>query len=146
MGVSDEIRERAGKIRLVLMDSDGVLTDGRLYMFSDGSEGRAFNVRDGHGIRMAQRGGLMFGPYESGDDLELFGEHGVPEGFVGALLPPKLEPVESHIEAAVKMVPAFGEVGIRSNVRGPINLTPDGRPLVSPGAGPTGACSAGGSF
>jgi 3-deoxy-D-manno-octulosonate 8-phosphate phosphatase (KDO 8-P phosphatase) len=61
MGVSDEIRERAGKIRLVLMDSDGVLTDGRLFMFSDGSEGRAFNVRDGHGIRMAQRGGLMFG-------------------------------------------------------------------------------------
>jgi 3-deoxy-D-manno-octulosonate 8-phosphate phosphatase (KDO 8-P phosphatase) len=43
------------------MDSDGVLTDGRLYMYSDGVEGRAFNVRDGHGIRMAQRGGLMFG-------------------------------------------------------------------------------------
>ena len=79
-----------------------------------------------------ERGGLLFGPYEAGKDLELFADNGVPEGFVGALLPPKLEPVESHIEAAIEMVPAFGEVGIRSNVRGPINLTPDGRPMLGP--------------
>ncbi len=82
-----------------------------------------------------ERGGLLFGPYEPGDDLELFGENGVPAGFVGALLPPKLEPVESHIEAAIEMVPAFGEVGIRSNVRGPINITPDGMPLLGPAPG-----------
>lgn len=82
-----------------------------------------------------ERGGLMFGPYELGEDLELFAEDGVPDGFVSALLPPKLDPVEQHIEAAVDMVPAFGEVGIRSNVRGPINLTPDGRPMVGPAPG-----------
>jgi 3-deoxy-D-manno-octulosonate 8-phosphate phosphatase (KDO 8-P phosphatase) len=56
-----EILERALKVRLVLMDVDGVLTDGKVHMFSDGAEGRSFNVRDGHGIRMGQRGGLMFG-------------------------------------------------------------------------------------
>ncbi len=61
MDVTEEVLERAGKIRMVLMDVDGVLTDGRLFMFSDGSEGRAFHVRDGHGVRMGQRGGLMFG-------------------------------------------------------------------------------------
>jgi 3-deoxy-D-manno-octulosonate 8-phosphate phosphatase (KDO 8-P phosphatase) len=56
-----EILERARKVRLVLMDVDGVLTDGKVHMHSDGTEGRSFNVRDGHGIRMGQRGGLMFG-------------------------------------------------------------------------------------
>ena len=61
MEVSEEVVERARKIRLVLMDVDGVLTDSRIYMFSDGTEGRAFSTRDGHGIRMGQRGGLMFG-------------------------------------------------------------------------------------
>ena len=61
MDASQEIIDRAGKISLVLMDSDGVLTDGRILMYSDGSEGRGFSVRDGHGIRMGQRGGLMFG-------------------------------------------------------------------------------------
>jgi 3-deoxy-D-manno-octulosonate 8-phosphate phosphatase (KDO 8-P phosphatase) len=61
MDVSQEVKDRAEKISLVLMDSDGVLTDGRILMYSDGSEGRGFSARDGHGIRMGQRGGLMFG-------------------------------------------------------------------------------------
>jgi len=56
-----DIRARAGKIRFVLLDVDGVLTDGRLFLFSDGSEGRTFHVRDGHGIRMGQRAGFHFG-------------------------------------------------------------------------------------
>jgi 3-deoxy-D-manno-octulosonate 8-phosphate phosphatase (KDO 8-P phosphatase) len=61
MDASQEIIDRAAKISLVLMDNDGVLTDGRILMYSDGSEGRGFCARDGHGIRMGQRGGLMFG-------------------------------------------------------------------------------------
>ena len=61
MDVTEEVLERARKIRMVLLDVDGVLTDGRLFLASDGSEGRAFNIRDGHGVRMGQRGGLMFG-------------------------------------------------------------------------------------
>jgi 3-deoxy-D-manno-octulosonate 8-phosphate phosphatase (KDO 8-P phosphatase) len=56
-----DILERARKVRVVLLDVDGVLTDGRLYMTSDGTEGRAFHVRDGHGIVMARRAGLTFG-------------------------------------------------------------------------------------
>ena len=58
---SPEILERARRVRFVLLDVDGVLTDGRLYTFSDGTEGRAFHVRDGHGIVMARRAGLTFG-------------------------------------------------------------------------------------
>lgn len=56
-----EIVERASRVRLVLLDVDGVLTDGRLLQFSDGTEGRAFHVRDGYGIKIGQRLGLRFG-------------------------------------------------------------------------------------
>ncbi len=62
MGPFDaKITERAKLIRFVLLDVDGVLTDGRILLFSDGTEGRAFHVRDGLGIRLAQQKGIGFG-------------------------------------------------------------------------------------
>lgn len=54
-------RNRAGKVKLILLDSDGVLTDGRITMSSDGSEVRAFHVQDGFGIRLGRQAGLEFG-------------------------------------------------------------------------------------
>ena len=54
-------RERAAKIRMIVLDSDGVLTDGRIVLSSDGTETRAFDVTDGFGIRLAQRAGIEFG-------------------------------------------------------------------------------------
>ena len=53
-----EVWERAKKIRLLLLDVDGVLTDGRLYFGPAGETQKVFHVRDGHGIKMAQRGGI----------------------------------------------------------------------------------------
>jgi len=50
--------ERAKKIRLLLLDVDGVLTDGRLHFGPAGEALKVFHVRDGHGIKMAQRGGI----------------------------------------------------------------------------------------
>lgn len=45
-------------IELLVMDVDGVLTDGTVEIFDDGSEGKFFNLLDGHGIRMwRSRGG-----------------------------------------------------------------------------------------
>jgi 3-deoxy-D-manno-octulosonate 8-phosphate phosphatase (KDO 8-P phosphatase) len=41
---------RAARIRLVFLDVDGVLTDGRLYYGADGEALKAFDVRDGHGV------------------------------------------------------------------------------------------------
>ena len=58
---SPEVVERAAQVRRVLLDVDGVRTDGRLYMGSNGYDGRCFHVRDGQGIRTGQRGGLLFG-------------------------------------------------------------------------------------
>ena len=45
-------------IQMLVMDVDGVLTDGTLIINADGSESKLFNSRDGHGIRMWQRTGL----------------------------------------------------------------------------------------
>ena len=58
---SGDVLDRARRVRLVLLDSDGVLTDGRIIVTSDGTEARCFDVRDGHGIRMGQDAGLSFG-------------------------------------------------------------------------------------
>ena len=53
-----DILERAARIRLVIFDVDGVLTDGSLYLGDDGQEYKAFNSRDGHGMVMLQEGGV----------------------------------------------------------------------------------------
>jgi 3-deoxy-D-manno-octulosonate 8-phosphate phosphatase (KDO 8-P phosphatase) len=45
-----ELLARAARIRLVLLDVDGVLTDGRLWYGPQGEALKAFDVRDGHGI------------------------------------------------------------------------------------------------
>lgn len=53
--------ERAAKVRLVLFDVDGVLTDGSLFYGDDGQEYKAFNSRDGHGMVMLQKSGVKIG-------------------------------------------------------------------------------------
>ena len=53
-----ELLERQRRIRLLILDVDGVLTDGSLFLGDAGEQYKAFNSRDGHGIRMAQDGGL----------------------------------------------------------------------------------------
>jgi 3-deoxy-D-manno-octulosonate 8-phosphate phosphatase (KDO 8-P phosphatase) len=45
-------------IKLLVLDVDGVLTDGRMVVNADGSETRFFNSLDGHGLRLWQRAGL----------------------------------------------------------------------------------------
>lgn len=55
---ADDISERARRIRLLILDCDGVLTDGRIIMLPGGDETKAFDVKDGHAMVMAQRAGL----------------------------------------------------------------------------------------
>ena len=56
-----ELDRRAAAVRLVLFDVDGVLTDGRVTINDDGTEGKAFFIRDGIAIVWAQRVGLKVG-------------------------------------------------------------------------------------
>ena len=52
---------RCRRLKLLLSDVDGVMTDGSLLLLADGSEAKAFNVRDGLGLVLAQRAGLRTG-------------------------------------------------------------------------------------
>ena len=57
-GISESVIEKAKKIRLLVLDVDGVLTDGRLYFDASGTEMKAFSTRDGLGIKALQRCGI----------------------------------------------------------------------------------------
>ncbi|MDX2428148.1 MAG: 3-deoxy-manno-octulosonate-8-phosphatase KdsC [Xanthomonadales bacterium] len=52
------LKERASKIRMLVLDVDGVLTDGKLYFDHAGNEMKAFNTRDGMGMKALQRAGI----------------------------------------------------------------------------------------
>ncbi|HYB20109.1 MAG TPA: HAD-IIIA family hydrolase [Thermodesulfobacteriota bacterium] len=54
-------RERAKRVRLLLLDVDGVLTDGRLAFDGAGREIKFFHIRDGQGIRFLQQAGIRVG-------------------------------------------------------------------------------------
>lgn len=60
-GISEELASRITPIRLVLMDVDGTLSDGRLYYTADWVEAKAFDVTDGFGISLLHACGLKTG-------------------------------------------------------------------------------------
>ncbi len=53
-----QLMEAASKLRLLILDVDGVMTDGRIIIDDNGVESKSFDVRDGHGIKMLQRAGV----------------------------------------------------------------------------------------
>ena len=53
-----KILDKAKEIELVILDVDGVMTDGSLFMDNNGEEYKAFNSLDGHGLRMLQECGV----------------------------------------------------------------------------------------
>lgn len=65
MAVSPTLHERCERIELLLMDVDGVLTDGRIMYGDDGTEYKAFHVRDGTGLKLwagaGRRAGIITG-------------------------------------------------------------------------------------
>jgi 3-deoxy-D-manno-octulosonate 8-phosphate phosphatase (KDO 8-P phosphatase) len=57
----EALAARCRALRLVLMDVDGVLTDGTVLLLPDGREAKSFHIRDGLGIVLGQRAGLKMG-------------------------------------------------------------------------------------
>lgn len=55
------MHEQLKHIELLLLDVDGVMTDGRIIWDAHGVETKAFNVKDGHGIKLVQRAGIQVG-------------------------------------------------------------------------------------
>ena len=88
---------------------------------------------DGSWYLREERGGFILGPYERGapccyldnplDDVEY------------ELFEADLERLTPHVEAAMKRVPAFAEVGVKEVYNGAIPYTPDGSPIVGPAWG-----------
>lgn len=60
-GQTRALTSRAARIRLVLLDVDGVLTDGSILVHTDGSESKAFHIKDGAAMVWAMAAGLQIG-------------------------------------------------------------------------------------
>jgi 3-deoxy-D-manno-octulosonate 8-phosphate phosphatase (KDO 8-P phosphatase) len=58
---SNKLITKARKIRMLLLDVDGVLTDGKIYLSDDGRETKRFDLHDGHGIKLLHRAGIRVG-------------------------------------------------------------------------------------
>lgn len=61
MSTRNGFEERARAVRMIVFDVDGVLTDGSLFYGDQGEEYKAFNSRDGHGIKMLRASGVETG-------------------------------------------------------------------------------------
>jgi 3-deoxy-D-manno-octulosonate 8-phosphate phosphatase (KDO 8-P phosphatase) len=55
---TENLTERASRIRMLILDCDGVLTDGRITLLPGGDETKSFDVRDGHAMVMSKRAGI----------------------------------------------------------------------------------------
>lgn len=59
--MSGQVSQRAARIKLLLFDVDGVMTDGTVQLHGDGTESKQFHIRDGIAMVWAQRAGLKIG-------------------------------------------------------------------------------------
>ncbi|MBI3609722.1 MAG: HAD-IIIA family hydrolase [Nitrospirae bacterium] len=58
---SKKILEKARRVKFLLLDVDGVMTDGTIYLDADGRETKAFNIYDGSGIHLVRKAGVQVG-------------------------------------------------------------------------------------
>lgn len=101
-----DIDARAQKVRALLLDVDGVLTDGRLFYLPDGQEARVFSVRDGLGIQLLRASGLKVG-WLSGKDTEVVRRRGTELGVELLLLG-----VDDKVEAFDR---ALEQLGVKAD-------------------------------
>ncbi|OPY13498.1 MAG: 3-deoxy-D-manno-octulosonate 8-phosphate phosphatase KdsC [Syntrophus sp. PtaB.Bin001] len=58
INVNGDVQNKIRKIKLLILDVDGVLTDGRIIIDDDGNESKHFDVKDGHGLKLIMRYGI----------------------------------------------------------------------------------------
>ncbi|MBE9531682.1 MAG: HAD-IIIA family hydrolase [Proteobacteria bacterium] len=56
--IDENLREKIKRVKLLILDVDGILTDGSINYTDDGREFKSFDVKDGHGIKLLMRGGI----------------------------------------------------------------------------------------
>jgi 3-deoxy-D-manno-octulosonate 8-phosphate phosphatase (KDO 8-P phosphatase) len=82
----EETRRRVAKAKLLILDVDGVLTDGGLYYGADGKIAKRFNVQDGLGISIARHSGLRLAVITGQDQPSVgarFKDLGIEDYFPG---------------------------------------------------------------
>ena len=88
--MTDQAHEKARTVSLVAFDVDGVLTDGRLLLGDNGVEYKAFNTRDGLGIKLLLQAGIEVAIAERiglGVSLRTVGGHDLSRDDFGAVVP-----------------------------------------------------------
>jgi 3-deoxy-D-manno-octulosonate 8-phosphate phosphatase (KDO 8-P phosphatase) len=122
----EALAARCRALRLLLTDVDGVMTDGTVLLLPDGSEAKAFHVRDGLGIVLAQLAGLRTGllsgrasavvarrAAELGMAVVRQGVHDKAAGLRSILEAERLRPEEvAYIGDDVNDLAVLGEVGV----------------------------------
>jgi 3-deoxy-D-manno-octulosonate 8-phosphate phosphatase (KDO 8-P phosphatase) len=58
LGLTTELQDKIKRLKLLILDVDGVLTDGRLFFDDNGKEYKCFHARDGHGIKLLRQSGV----------------------------------------------------------------------------------------
>lgn len=84
----DELQEKLRQVRVLVLDVDGVMTDGKLYFDANGRELKAFHSRDGHGIKLAQAAGIevaIISGRESGAVMARAANLGIEHCILGSL-------------------------------------------------------------
>ena len=111
---TNDLNLRAKRIKLLLMDCDGVMTDGRIMLLENGDEQKTFNVRDGHGIVLFHRAGLKTGIISGRSSSfvqKRAWELGMPQEFVWQGCHNKIETFEDVLARAQLETSAVAFIG-----------------------------------
>ncbi|RMG58849.1 MAG: HAD-IIIA family hydrolase [Deltaproteobacteria bacterium] len=149
----EDARNRAGRVKLLLLDVDGVLTDGRIIYTSSGDELKFFDVRDGHGIKLLQRAGVKVGiitgrssdlvarrASELGIEVVYQGQFNKVEALEEILADTGLSPEDvGYVGDDVVDLPVMRRVGFAASVADAHDLVKEAAHYVSPLPGGRGA-------
>ena len=88
--VAETVLEQARAIKLLILDVDGVLTNGEIYITASGEEIKAFNTLDGHGLKITQFGEFADIFSRSGTDAKMPVEAGIANDHAAPLYTAKV--------------------------------------------------------
>ncbi len=88
------------QIKLLILDVDGTMTDGGIYIMEDGKQFKKFNSRDGMGIKLLQKAGIEVGLISNGKTSSMIATRaemlGIRKCYVGEL--PKMEVLKAWLD------------------------------------------------
>lgn len=111
--ISESVRNKAKLIELLILDVDGVLTDGRLWFTPSGEELKSFDIHDGYGLKRLQQSGIHVAVISGRESPALkirLNELGIPHQFLGH--EEKLSPyqqLQNHLKLTNEQIAYMGD-------------------------------------